>query len=364
MGNKSYRSVVCVVLAVFLFAGMVGCKKKEEVQKETPLTVTVSEAAVRDIAETAVYSGFVKGKSEVSVYPKIPGRVIDVLVKEGDYVRENQPIIILDSSDYEVSLKQAEAAKAQAEVQLKTAESNLERTRKLYEAGAASAQQLESAETAAESARIAVEQAQAGIEAALLQIENCTIKAPINGVVGSVGITEGTMVSSQMPVAVIFDPADLEVEVMAGEADINYISSGGEVDVYVKAAREEVYKGVVTSVARVADATRKGYPVKIKIVDKDDKLKSGMFAEVKLAARSKGDVLSVPRNAVVPKGAKTVVYVIDKENRARMREVKTGIEGGRYIEIKEGLKAGEKVIVKGNTLVDDGTLVKVAGGDK
>ncbi|SHH09218.1 RND family efflux transporter, MFP subunit [Thermosyntropha lipolytica DSM 11003] len=353
-----------VLMLIALLLVLPGCKKEAEEEKEVPLTVTVAEAKMRDITERVRYAGFVKGVSEVAVYPKAAGKIAEIYIKEGDYVSAGQVIARIDSSDYEVALRQAEVGKEAAEVQLRSAESNLERIRMLYEAGAASKQQLEGAETAVESAEVAVKQALAAIDAASVQVNNCTITSPISGVVGRVNVERGSMVSQQVPLTSVADVSSLEVEIMVGEADINYITPGREVEVMVKAAREKAYKGRVVSVSPLADPMKKSYPVKVRIMDKDDRIRPGMFAEVEVAARAKGSVLAVPRNGIVAKGARKVVFVIDEENRARMKEVETGLSGRDYVEIVKGLKEGERIIVKGNTLVDEGTLVRVAGGEK
>lgn len=362
--DKKRGSKCLAALLVFMLFILPGCKKKEEKEKETPLTVTVAEAKMRDIVEKVRYAGFVKGASEVAVYPKAAGRLAAVYVREGDYVEKGQVIAVIDSSDYEVALRQAEVGREMAEVQLENAETNLERTRMLYEAGAASKQQLEAAETAVESARLGVKQALAAIDAASVQVNNCTVTAPASGVAGRVNVAEGSMVSSQVPITTLADVSYLQVEIMVGESDINYLASGREVEVVIKAAREKAYRGVVDAISPIADPVKKGYPVKVRIADKDDRIKPGMFAEVEIAARSKGNVLSIPRNGVVPKGSRTVVFVVDRDSRARMKDVETGLEGRDYVEVKKGLREGEKVIIKGNTLVDEGTLVKVAGGGR
>lgn len=355
---------VGVVVLLALLLVLPGCKKEAKEEKEVPLTVTVAEAKMRDITERVRYAGFVKGIAEVTVYPKAAGRIDEVYIKEGDYVGAGQVIARIDSSDYETALRQAEVGKEAAEVQLRSAESNLERIRMLYEAGAASKQQLEAAETAVESAKVGVKQALAAIDAASVQVNNCVITSPISGAVGKVNAQKGSMVSPQVPITSVADVSFLEVEVMMGERDINYVAPGEGVKIRVGSAREEWYTGKVVSVSPLADQVKKSYPVKVRIEDKDDKIKPGMFAEVELAARSKGHVLAIPQNGVVAKGPRTVVFVIDKDSRARMKEVEPGLSGNDYVEVVKGLKEGEKVIVKGNTLVDEGTLVKVAGGGK
>jgi multidrug efflux pump subunit AcrA (membrane-fusion protein) len=87
-----------------------------------------------------------------------------------------------------------------------------------------------------------------------------------------------------------------------------------------------------------------------------------MFAEVVVNTINKDNAVCVPTNAIVPKGARSVVYVVDEENRAREREVEIGIENTTYVEIIKGVSVGEEVITKGSTLVAEGTLVRVITG--
>ncbi len=94
----------------------------------------------------------------------------------------------------------------------------------------------------------------------------------------------------------------------------------------------------------------------------EGQIKSGMFAELTIDTMSKQGILTVPVGAVIPKGGQDIVYLVDGESRAQVAEVTTGIKNDQYIEIVSGLTAGQEVIVKGNTLVSDGTLVRVVGG--
>lgn len=373
---KKQVGLVIVVLTIFslLFSG---CGKKEETVKESQLTVLTAEAQMKSIARTEEYSGVIRGVNEVSVMAKVPARVTAIHVKSGDYVTQGQTILTLDSSDYEAGIRQAEAAVAMAEaglraneVQKEAALANYNRMLTLSESGAISAAQLETAKSQydalnAGSAEAAVEQAQAGLLQAKNAIGNCTITAPINGVVGAINLSLGETASVQMPAAIISDTSRLEIDIMVSEEDISYIREGSDVEVLVRAVQSEPFKGRVESAASAADSTTKSYLVKISLDNPDQIIKSGMFAQVALATESAQDAICVPRNAVIARGSKSVVFIVDKDSRAQMAEVTTGIENSSSIQILSGLKVGEQVIAKGNTLVSDGTLVRVvAGGEK
>lgn len=371
------RSSCWVVLIVLLAAllAVSGCNSQpgEEV-KETEITVEVSPAQVQDLAQRVTYSGIVRGTNEVQVMPKASARVTGINVQPGDYVRAGQTIMTLDNTDYIAGVTQAEAGVAMAEaalrsneLQAESARVDYERAQSLHEGGAISDQQLEGFRLQYEaltagSAQAAVTQAQAGLQAARTALDRCVITAPINGVVGNIALSLGDTANPAAPVAVVSDTSSLEIEVMVSEAEVNYIQKGSQVDVLVLAVGEEPFQGTVESIADVADSSQRNYAVKVALTNREGIIKSGMFAELKIDTLSKPDVLAVAINGVIPKGGREIVYVVDADSRARELEVKTGIKSDEYVEIVSGLNAGQQVIVKGNTLVSDGTLVKVAAG--
>lgn len=376
MAKRAQPLTLFLCLFLVLALSLSGCGKKEETVKESEISVSTARAEVRDVAKQVKYSGVARGINEVYIIPKAAARVTAIHVKPGDRVGAGQTIISLDSSDYEAGVAQAEAAVALAEaqkrareVELETLQSNYERTEKLFKAGAASSQQLESLKAQVDAAQAGipeamVEQARAGLLQAQTAISHCSVTAPVSGTVGALNVSLGEMVSPQSPnpVAVVSDTSSLEVEVLVSENEISYVKTGSSVQVYFKAASSKPFTGRVDSVATVPDPQKHNYKVKVLLANKDNLIKSGMFAEVSVDTISKQGVLAIPLTAVIPRGGHEAVYVLDKDKRAREKVVKTGLKNDRYIEILEGLKAGDQVVVKGNTLLNEGTLVRVVSG--
>jgi len=357
--RSTYLGLTVLLLAALLIGG---CDKEQEVMKETEISVNTAQVQERGIAKSARYSGMVRGQNEVYVIPKVPARVTAIYVQPGDRVAAGQTLIALDGSDFQATVAQAEAGRKAVAIQLENAGLALERVQKLHEAGAASDQQLEQAQSGYDAAQVGLEQANAALALASLQIEHCSVTSPIGGVVGSINLSLGDMANPASPAAVISETSQLEIEVMVSESEISFIEVGSPVDVYVRAVSEEAFKGQVASVATVPDPVKRNYAVKISLDNPEGKIKSGMFAEVAVNTISKDNAVCVPTNAVVPKGSRTVVYVVDGEKRAREREVEIGIENTSYVEIVKGVSVGEEVITKGSTLVADGTLVRVITG--
>jgi len=360
--QKRAGLIAVLILALVVFMMAAGCNDKDEEEKETEITVTAAEAQIQEIAKSATYSGIVRGKNEVYIIPKVSARVTGIYASPGDQVRQGQTLITLDSSDYTASVQQGQASKQLADISLQTARDNFARIAKLYEAGAVAQSDYEAAGSGVKSAEAAVEQAAAGLALVMTSVNNCTITSPISGTLGSINLSLGDMASPSSTAAIVSDTSSLEIEIMVSESEVSYITPGSEVDVEIKAVGDQVFKGNVANVAAVADPLKYSYAVKISLNNPDNIIKSGMFAEVTGSTIKKAEAVCVPQSAIVPKGATNVVYIVDSENRARERQVTIGIESETTVELTKGIKAGEKVITKGNTLVREGTLVKVVGG--
>lgn len=365
-----------ILLAALMMAVlcMSGCSQSEEVVKESAITVNTAPAHIQDLAKSVLYTGVIRGQNEVYLMPKVLARVTGIHAQPGDAVKAGQSLITLDNTDFIAGVKQAEAllALAQAglqsnQIQAENARLNYERIQALHEAGAVSDQQLEASRAAYEaliagSAEASVAQAEAGLMAARNALDNCVITAPINGIVGTISLSLGDTANPSAVAAIVSNTGQLEVEVMVSETEVSYIQKGSPVEVVVRAVRKEPFPGQVESISAVADPVKRNYPVKVSLPNTEGQIKSGMFAELTIDTISKQGILTVPVGAIIPKGGRDIVYLVDGENRAEVAEVTTGIKNGQYIEIVSGLTAGQEVIVKGNTLVSDGTLVRVVGG--
>lgn len=370
--TKSFGLILCLLLVMMI--SLSGCGKETEAAKENALSVSLTEAKVMDLVQNSSYSGIVRGSNEVTVMPKVSARVAAIYLKPGDPVSAGQTIMTLDDSDYTAAIRSAQAGVAQAEaavrtnaVQLESARVNYERSQQLFAAGALSQASLDSAKTAFDAlnsgtAEAAAASARAALAAAQDAASKCTITSPINGVVGSVNLQLGETASPAVAAAIVTDSADLEVEVMVNENEVSYIKEGSEVNVAIKAAGLNQIKGRVESIATVADPAKRNFTAKVALPNQDGKIRSGMFAELTMNTVSKADVLCLPVNAVVSKNGASIVYTVDKDNKARSVQVETGIKNNSYVEITKGLKAGQQVIAKGNTLISDGSLVRVIGG--
>ncbi|MDR1070868.1 MAG: efflux RND transporter periplasmic adaptor subunit [Gracilibacteraceae bacterium] len=372
------RHVMAGLAVISFLAALTLSGCSQESQEEAPNVINVETAVVQtmDITKYSSYSGQAAGSVEESVMPKMSGRVVAVEVTEGQAVREGQVIMRIDSGKVELSVRQAEAAltSAQAalaanEVRRRTALANYERLEELFREGAVSQQTLEAAQAeydilSAGAAEAGVAQAEAALNAALQTLADCAVTSPLDGTVGRLNVTVGDTAGGG-PVAVVNNTADLEVEVKVSQSDISSVQAGTGVSVLIGAIGGEPFTGTVKSVASVADPLTNAYPVKVTLPnDPDAQIKSGMFVEVLLGTRHRAGVAAIPMEAVLPQNGENIVYVVNEENRAQAVVVQTGLNDGTYIEIIDGLLEGQRIVTKGNTLIDETSVMDLAdGGD-
>lgn len=356
-----------------MFGSGCGAQKAATAEAEKYIPVEVQPAAASTLVETAVFSGKVYADQELALVPKMPGKVVSVNVTAGSHVKAGEVLFTLDAQDLQKAADQAALAARAAEVnyertkeQVAEAKLNLERQQQLYAAGAISKSQLEAFENQAsdkplELAQLQWDQAKLSLQQAQDALSNAIVTAPIDATVAAVNVKYGEMASTVQPAVTLATLDKLYVSINVGENIIAALKPGQEAKITVAGGGGAELSGKIDTLAPAANAQTQLYPVKIKIDKADSSIKPGMFAKVQLAIDTKANVLAVNSEAVVLKNGKNTVYVVEGD-RAVAKEVVTGVDTGTQLEIVKGLQAGEKVIVKGQTLVEQGSKVKVVGG--
>lgn len=392
--QRRYIGLVAMVLVLAIMVS--GCKSAVGEAAVDPIAVEVAKVTLGTVQSKSILSGKIQGRSEVPVVAKLPLKILSVEVEVGDEVQAGQVLVRLDPKDVAQQVRQAEAALAMAEAVLppavgesaaaegarlanESAQADLARMEELHKQGAVSDQMLEQvrAKAAAAAAQYRgildkekaawaqYDQAAAAVALARSQLEETTITAPISGVVSSLPVEAGQMVGSGTVVAMVVDMDEVKINVNISERDIPYVKNGQEVTAKIKSLNDQVVKGKLTALAPAADPRTQTFKAEIKIDNKDRVIKPGMFAEVSLNSVAAENVVVVPSRAILQKGAHYVAYIIDENNIASVREVTLGLIGENLTEIKSGLKEGEKVVVKGQHYLKDGSPVTVVtGGDK
>lgn len=377
--------ILCVQLAV------TGCTfhKTAEVATEVLKPAVVEAVKEHVYAHEISLSGNIKPSKTVKLAYKIAGVIENVFVEEGQTVAKNDVVMALDSYDYELNAKAAQAAWAsskmkmdsqipskinQAKAKLDVVGKTYERIKQLYEEGAVSTAQMEQAEAeyiaasnmyqealdAQEYTRIELEKAEALRDSAGANVKDTKLLSPIDGVVLKKLAEAGETVAPGYPVAILGALGEVETEVGVADAYINSITKGQQARVYVYGVEKE-FEGIICEVGAMADPETRTFPVKIKINNEENLLKPGMVAKVTIPLLEQKSIF-VPVDSIMnmPEGPVVFVYA-EKDGVVHKRKVVPGNLVKDKVEIKEGLKAGEKIVVEGQFKLRDNDKINVEG---
>lgn len=334
-------------------------------------------------------SGYVVARRMATVSAKVPGKVRDVLIEEGQHVREGQVIATLDpidaSQQRSLSAAQVEAARSQSgslQAQLREAEAQTARLATLARQQLVSKAQLDQAIAQRDALRAQLATArqntvvaERGLRIAAQGVDNTIVRAPFDGVVIAKAAQPGEIVSpmaagggfTRTGIGTIVDMDSLEVEVDVGESYIGRVKPGMPVESTLNAYPDWKIPGEVIAIIPTADRGKATVKVRVKLNTKDARVVPDMGVSVSFleAARPasapppKG--VRVPAGAIVQRDGKDVAFVVGTGDKVSMREVTAGKPLGTSgdVQVVDGLSTGERVVLDPPATLKDGARVRL-----
>jgi len=373
-----------VLSAALIGAAAAGCSQGEAPKAVVrgAVSVSVAAAAEQDLVTPFEVGGVVRAQRVAVVVSRIMADVRAVPVKAGDRVRAGQALVLLDGR--ELQAHRARAAASQAAVTQATALA--EADRQAAEAGLAlarlthqriaglqakhSATQGELDEAVASlraaearmrvadarvlEARASIDSAVAGASAADVAASYATLTAPFDGLVTEKNVDPGNMASPGQPLVTVEDDRAFRLEVRLDESRAALVRVGEEVRARFD-DRASPVTGRVAEVERVLDAGSHDFLVKIDLPS-GTPLRSGMYGRAGLRGASRKG-LAVPEASVVRRGQLSSVFVIEADNRARLRLVNASEPADGLVEVRAGLRSGERVVLSPPPALVDGSPV-------
>lgn len=274
-------------------------------------------------------------------------------------------LVQLDRTDYDIQVKEAEAARDQARAREIQAENEYKRAQSLYENRTASKSQLEAARAAFESAHEQDNIAKKRRKLARNQLEYCSIKAPADGAISQVMVDENENVGAGQTMLVLTSGSDIEVNVSIPEILITEIKEGSEVQVTFDAIEGRQFNANVVEVGVSSTRFATTYPVTVKMIEKSPDILPGMAAEVAFTFSSEDTQVRyyVPAVAVAEDQLGTYVFTVQESDSGLGVISKKPVTIGELttdgLEILEGLKDGDKLVTAGISKIQDGQKVRM-----
>lgn len=309
-----------------------------------PTNVIAMELVPRPLKARINLPGVVKPWITLNLVAEVGGVIIEKRVAEGTVVKKGDVIASIDPRDYRNALSSATAA---YELSLSTQK----RLTALYSQKVATQSQIDDITAQ-------VRTNKAAMDTAALNLERCSIRAPMNGVVNRLHVDPGHYLAAGDPVAEILQMDRVKVEVGIPESDVDAIRQRERFDVTIDALGGRLFAGTRHHLTRTSDNFARLYNLEIAVNNSDNKILPDMFARVEVVKKEVPDGLAVPLFALITQNKQQAVYVV-KDDTAQLRPVELGIQDGWQMEVTGGLAAGDRVVVVGQRSINHGEVVNV-----
>lgn len=389
--NKRKALVLAGGTAILLMIGGITAQRmaKNAASKQGPVkvqtTVDVMEVARTGLIKRISLTGQTVPEAQVDIAAKYQGRVLEVRAELGQTVAAGQILILQDTGDANIAVRQNDATFRQAaadalasevtfqanyernKADYKKAESDLLRYRSLYEAGAVSREALEAKEQSlanskaaleimtnqitasavpatVEAARAAALRAQYSVNAVEKQRDDLILKAPRDGIIGYRQVEAGSMVSAGQKLLSIIDNSNIYIDCQVSEQDLVALVPGMAVDVQIESLGKS-FPGKIIYISPANDAQSQAFSLRIALVKPDSSIRAGMFAKSIVQAMLRPNAMVIPKEALMERAGKQYVYIVNGQNQVEERNVQVGLRSDQEAEILNGLAEGERIAV-------------------
>ena len=351
--KKNIITILVILGALAAVAFVLSKNKKENkaktdivAEKNAAVSVKTTQVKTEEISLDFLANGSFEPIQELTFGAEKSGKVISVLVKEGDYVTVGQTLLTVRGDVININ---AQTTKATYD----NAKSDYERYENAYKTGGVTKQQLDQAQ-------LNLTNAGSNLKQANINVGDTKVKAPINGFINKKYIEPGSILTG-MPSTSLFDIVNvskLKLKVTVNESQVASLKLGNPISVSSSVFPDKTFTGKITFIAAKADESL-NFPVEIEIANTTEKsLKAGMYGTANFGSKQKQQLKVVPRNAFVGSVSSNEIFVVEK-GIAKLKKVTAGRILGDQVEIVDGLSDGDTVIITGQINLQDGNAVEV-----
>ncbi len=330
-----------------------------------PVSTTVVESKPMPV-EIRTF-GTVEALATVTVKAQVSGLLAKVAFTEGQDVKAGDLLALIDTRPFEAALHQAEAALARTQAQRSNSEREFRRATDLFAKGFVAETSRDQAETAVSVQQASERADKAAVENAQIQLDYCTIRAPISGRTGRRLVDQGNLVGANMTALVTINAIHpVNVNFAVPQQDMERLQNWRSApDIRVEASLPEsdglIETGLLVFLDNTIDRATGMLFLKSEFPNKSNRLWPGQFVNVCLRLAIETNALVIPFRAVQNGQKGTYVFVVKPDTTVEARPVKIARNVDEASIIAEGLHAGEVVVKDGQQRLGPGTKVKVAG---
>ena len=353
---KQMIGLLCISVA------LTACKEKTEIMEEIRAikTITVNEQATEQIRKL---SGLVAAVDSSGLSFQVGGQVESVEVDIGDRVKKNQVLAVLDPEPYQLEVDAVGAELVKARANVVNTKSEYDRQQRVYEQGAGAKSDLDSAEYNYRAARSAVDYQIARLDQANRNLRKTKLLSPYDGTIAWRAVNPHEEVKVGQKVFEIDAKGAMEVQLAVPETNIDRIHIDDPVTITFPTLPGESAKGRISFIGSAA-VKANAFPVKVELIDPNEKVKPGMTAEANLSMKDENQQPGylVPFQALLPapEANRGYAFVYDPEtSTVKKTAVRSRGSEQKKVIVYEGLAAGDIIAVAGVSFLADGMKVKL-----
>ena len=360
-------SYLTVVLSMAL---LTACDKKEEqkaaAQAPPAVPVTLEEVTTTDAVYYDEYPASIIPLNQVELRPQVTGFITGVHFQDGARVRKGQLLYSVDAQLYSANYEQAVDNLKVQEANVNKAQKDADRYHELDKNDAVAKQLVDNADAALEVAKKQAEAAKANISAVSTSVRYTKVYAPFDGIIGISLVKVGAAVSAgQTILNTVSTDGQLAVDFNVDQKEIYRFTSllkksNPKDSIFTLAFGTEVYPypGKIQLIDRAVDAQTGTIKTRLIFPNRDNLLRAGMTATVRVLNKSATQSVVIPYKAVTEQLGEFFVYVAGDSSKVSQRRIVLGQSLGTQIIVKEGLKQGEKIAVEGVQNLREGSVIK------
>jgi RND family efflux transporter MFP subunit len=353
--------LVCLAAAL----GVAGCGAKSasvnasgEGGAEAAMPVQVQMVESKPIVETTEYLALLKSRHSATINPQVEGYITKIFVKSGDHVAAGEALLQIDPLKQEATVNSQEATRLAQESNVNLARVNLERAKKLAEAGVIAKSDLDNAQTNYDTAVAQLKSLEHQVEQQKVELRYYKVSAPMNGVVGDIPVRVGDRVIVSTLLTTVDEPGALEAYLYIPAARSKDLRLGLPVNLLDEAGNVRT-ASQITFISPQVDPDTQTVLAKAAVPNPKANLRIAQQVRAQVVWGSAAGPV-VPVLAVTRINGQFFVFVAEKEAKgtiARQRVVKVGDIIGNDYAVLDGLKPGEHLIVSGTQFLQDGAPV-------